>query len=60
MPERLEAARRRLSLRKVGESHVLLLEPLAVGTARGDLELGLFIRDDPPAVEVDEKQLAGL
>jgi hypothetical protein len=31
-----------------------------VGPARGDLALDLLVLDDPPALQVDEEQLAGL
>ena len=35
-------------------------EPFAVGAARSDLALELFVVDDPALLEVDEEHLAGL
>ncbi len=50
----------RLSIGKVGGVHDLLLVPLRVGPAGGDLPLDLVVLDDPAAVEIDEKELARL
>ncbi len=57
---RLQPGHRDVRLGEVVEVHGVLLEPLAVGLARGDVALDLLVLDDAMALEVDEKQLARL
>ena len=56
--QRLRRRRGRRRGRKLGESQLLLLHPVAVRLPGRDLALRLLVRDDPSSSKIDEEEFS--